>query len=311
MKIIDNPALGIGLLLCIGVAVFGLALMTTADGQFYARTANMVTSDDDATAVFSSLTSSDDDSPFLPNVNSGIGARVPEDSVRDQPTELMHAGSSLQLPAGSWIQSRQQPSTVRNQAVRTETSWPSAEAQPADPFAASPREQQRGQQVGTERRAVAEPFATMTRQQAEKAEKRDELLFRIVELRLQRGEYEQIAPVVMQMQNPERAIEAMLDFAEESADDENIEQLLDVATAVTVQMGQPKPPVPGMMGMPGMMPFGMGMPPGQPMPGQPMMGWSSGGMPVGMPGQPQPPPMGGGIMPPSQPVMDRLNGSIM
>jgi hypothetical protein len=107
----------------------------------------------------------------------------------------------------------------------------------------------------------------VTRPRASQAEKRDELLFRIVQLRLQRGEYEKLAQAVLQMQNPEKAIEAMLDFAEESADDDNITQLLDVATAVTLQIGQPRPPV---MAMPGM-PAGMS---GGPMPGM---------MPQGMP----------------------------
>ena len=162
------------------------------------------------------------------------------------------------------------------------------------------------------------------------AEKRDALLLRIVAMRLERGEFEQIAPVVMQMYNPETAIEAMLDFAEES-DDENISQLLDVATAVTLQLGQPRPPVMPQAGMPapninmpgmpqpGAMPgvsFGMGMsgtmPGGIPMGAMPpgaMGGGMGGGMP-GMPpvppGQPAPQPgQGSGIfpniMPPGQP----------
>ena len=84
-------------------------------------------------------------------------------------------------------------------------------------------------------------------------------------MRLKQGEFEKLTLVVLQMQSPEKAIEAMLDFAEES-DDENISKLLDVATVVTLQLGQPRPSVSGMMGIsvgPGMP---AGMFPGQSMP---------------------------------------------
>ena len=258
MKIIDNPALGIGLLLCIGVAVFGLAFMATADGQFGQFVPGMVTSDDGATAV-SSMTSSDD-SPFLPSART---VAQMSGSVRVQQAERAQAAAA-------------QPSQRTQSSVRIETppvARSRAENPPADPFTAPSREQQRGQQVATERRAVAEPFAAMTRQQTEKAEKRDELLFRIVKLRLQRGEFEQIVPVALQMQNPEKVIEMMLDLAETLEDEEKFAKLLDVATMVLLHLGQPRPPVMGMMpggmsgpGMPGMTPFGMtpfGMTPDQ------------------------------------------------
>jgi len=245
MKIIDNPALGIGLLLCIGLVVVGLAIMTSAEGQFYSysRAPAMVTLDDGTPVVFSSMTSSDDDSPFLPRDAPSLRPQEVAQADRARVEQARAQNSAAQ-------QSQRQQNTVRIEGAPVVL--PRTENQSADPFAAPPREQQRVQLSGMERRVVDNPLAAPPRQQVTQAQKRDELLFRIVELRMKRGEYEKLAPVVMQMQNPEKAIEAMLDFAEESADDENIEQLLDVATAVTMQMGQPRPPVSGMMGMPGM-----------------------------------------------------------
>ena len=299
MKIMDNPALGIGLLLCIGLAIFGIALMTTAGGQ--APTAVMITSDDGAFA----LTSSDDsdDSPFI--TREATPPRPRDDRARIEQADRARAEQARAQDAAAQQRQRQQSS------VRIENP-------PADPFAAPPREQprdqQRGQQVVIERRIESNPpVVAMTRQQVANAEKRDELLFRIVKLRLKRGEYEQLAPIALQMQNPEKVVEMMLDLAEkmEAENEESFAKLLDVATVVLLHLGQPRPPVmvppmPGMSGgmgggmigpgMPGMMPMGMppGQPmPGQPMPGQPMMGWSSSGTPSGMPGQPM--PMGGGM----------------
>ena len=305
MKIIDNPALGIGVLLCIGIAVFGIAFMTTAEGQYRLNT-NMVTSDDGAFDI-ASMTSSDDfdESPF-----------ITREAPSPRPLEVAQADRARgeQARAQDASQQRQQNSMrIENPPVTR----PRAENQ-LDPFAASPREQQRGQQVMNARIETRGQPVAPPRQQVVQAEQRDELLFRIVKLRLHRGEFEQLVPVALQMQNPERVVEMMLDLAEEMAskDEEHFNKLLDVATIVLLQTGQPRPPMPGMMGMPGgmgggmsgpgmpgMMPMGMGMgmPPGQPMPGQPMMGWSSGGMSSGTgggmsgPGMPGMMPMGMGM----------------
>ena len=248
MKIIDNPALGISLLICVGVAVFGIAMMTTADEQFYAHPSVMFTSDDDS--PFLERQPSVADAPrAIPAARARTGARPPETQQAAQVPE--EATSELpRVPENRGIE--------LNTAKATDNSWiendPFAPAPERQPVAvrqndnrwqvlalqgtfAQPRDAQR--QSGAMR--AAEPRVETATPSI--AEKRDELLFRIVELRLQRGEFESIAPVVMQMQNPEKAIEAMLDFAEDS-EDEDITQLLDVATQVTLQMGQPRPPMP-------------------------------------------------------------------
>ena len=286
MKIIDNPALGIGLLLCIGLVVVGLAIMTSAEGQFYSysRAPAMVTLDDGTPVVFSSMTSSDDDSPFLPRDAPSLRPQEVAQADRARVEQARAQNSAAQ-------QSQRQQNTVRIEGAPVVL--PRTENQSADPFAAPPREQQRVQLSGMERRVVDNPLAAPPRQQVTQAQKRDELLFRIVKLRLNRGEFEQLVPVAMQMQNPERVVEMMLDMAEETPNKEIVAKLLDVATIVLLHLGQPRPPVPGMMGMPGM-PGGTGMPgmmpPVQPMPGQPMSG-----MPTpGVPGQPMPM---GGMMP--------------
>ena len=332
MKIIDNPALGIGLLVCVGVAVLGLSLIKTVEGQSQARTPISVTSDDDAFGV-STMTSADDfdDSPFLdqkppvadaPRAISDVRARTGAQWSESQQTAQVPAPAQAtsELPERTWIENAPERAS--------DNMWIDSRID-NDPFASTPERQPAAtpendarRQVFTIERTEAQPRDAQRQSSVIRAvearrepatpsiaEKRDELLFRIVELRLQRGEFEQLAQVVMQMQNPEKAIEAMLDFADES-EDNNISELLDVATEVTLQMGQPRPPVPlGALTsgvMPGLAaslgatpPSGMGgsvMPPGPPTPGP--MAFGGGGFTPG-PGQAMPPgamPMG--AMPP-------------
>ena len=280
MKIIDNPTIGIGLLICVSLAVLGFTFLTTAEGQF--PVADMVTSDEGTLGV-SSVHSPDDtdESPFLDRASTNQGWPALAQSAAPQPRQ-------------------QSFNTVLIESERSNRAGFELK-QHDDPFAAPPHEQLRRQQPDQPKlppisadRIVRDPMAQgilATRQKPSQIEKRDEFLFRIVELRLRRGEFEKLAPVVLQMHNPEKAIEAMLDFAEKSADDESITQLLDMATAATMQMGQPRPPVSGMMGMSS----GMGgsiMPPGQPMPG------AVGGMPGGMGVPGIPGGTNGPIMPP-------------
>ncbi len=219
MKIIDNPAFGIGLLLCVGLAVLGLSLMTTAEGQYRANV--IVTMDDSSDVVFSksprrqvsAISTQDEDvSPFLD----------PQPARTNQP---IHSRAVAQpAPHAVRIPGRFSPAPVTSNND--------------DPFAGPLR--------------WMTPMSVV-QSQADgpvRAEKRDELLFRIAKLRLQRGEYEKLMPVVAQMQKPETAIEAMLEFAEESDDD--IEKLLDVLTALTLQIGRPQQHfMPGAAGMPG------------------------------------------------------------
>ena len=355
MKIIDNPILGIGVLLCVGLAVLALSLMTTAEGQnrFYA----MVTSDDAAflpnwssqTRQVSATHTVDDfdESPFVehPAVRTTIVERDLARAAQSRAEQARAQQAREQAEAHFRLRDAAQAAgsmrvTTPVQAARPGNETPGSD----DPFAAPfvsvqterrggvwndgsvPQHQQQRVVVG----AVPEfqqQHVFVREASANPAAKRDALLFRIVKQRLERGEYESLAPVVLQMHNPETAIEAMLDFAEKS-DAENISQLLDTATAVTLQLGQPRPPVmpqpgmtmPGMptpnMPMPGMPPsgampgvsFGMGMPGTMPggipmgaMPPGAMGGGMGGGMP-GMPpvppGQPAPQPgQGGGIFP--------------
>ena len=277
-KIIDNPVLGIGMLLCLGLAVLGFSFMTSAEGQNQASV--LVTSDENSHShdshvhVMPMFTDDSDDSPFL-------DPAVPAPETRARQTARVQADFALQPQESRQSTAQSQriqrtPSAVPEVSDNNSFAITSTELQDNRRAASQPQQQQR-------RAAV---FQTGNEQLAppNRVEKRDELLFRIVKIRLERGEYEKLTQVVLQMQSPEKAIEAMLDFAEES-DDENISQLLDAATAVTVQWGQPRSPVSGMMGMPG---GGMGTsggmagpgtPPTQPMPGA--MGGMGGAMPGG------------------------------
>ena len=291
MKIIDSPVLGIGVLLCVGLAVLGLTFMATADGQNSTAT-SVSTTDEVATVTFlrtlpqrhaSPMHTDDDDSPFLDaGVSEPVNARqVVRAQTAVQPQEpqqnvaRLTARAIIDLPSLSvttqsdddpFTSTPAQPTRQRVEVRQNGVAPPSTfrDERPSEPQPQRPRAEDRPndlqQQISTRTVEVREVRNAAA---PNRSEKRDELLFRIVQLRLLRGEYEKITPAVLQMQNPEKAIEAMLDHAEES-EDEDIEQLLDVATALTMQIGQPRPAVPVGMRMPGTSPFGpsIGVPPG-------------------------------------------------
>ena len=255
MKIIDNPTIGIGLLICVGLAVLGLTFLTPAEGQYQSTGFGLVTADEGTHSYVTFMHTDDsDDSPFI---ERPAQERTTREAVRT-------------WTATQQLEPRQ--SSSRQGSVRVTTQLPDAPQRVEvqfveDPFAPTTTRQRvvaqsrdlqysrNDSREAQQRNAQQQAYNTVAAVRSEPAqptlaEKRDELLFRIVQLRLQGGEYEKLAPVVMQMQNPEKAIEAMLDFAEES-DGDNVSQLLDVATAATMQMGQPRPPMGMGMGMPG------------------------------------------------------------
>lgn len=185
MKIIDNPAVGIGFLLCVGLAVLGFSLIPSAEGQN--RTSRQrVTVSEDVTQ----------DDVFSRRARPPFSPMVTTDEYEDPFADAVKSRRVLQ-----------------------------------------------GLIDGRERRPVFQPKVSGVPQASEyfplsQAEKRDLLLHRIAEQRLRRGEFEKLPPLVSQMKNPEMVIKMMLDFAELSRD-ENIGQLLDIATELTLQIGQP------------------------------------------------------------------------
>ena len=216
MKIINNPVMGIGLLLCVGLAVWGLSLLPTAEGQHQGQF--MVSSDEQNDDVFISRRTRPQVLPLVTTDENDEIFVSPSQSIRTTRTQTVSP-----------------PSSVRIAAV------PKAAAPPTqDPFATPDTPQRRLADRSSPALSVSvSGSALAVRQKPLSAvEKRDELLHRIVQLRLQRGEFEKIPPAVSQMQKPETAIETILDFVEQS-DDENIGQLLDMITVLTVQMGQP------------------------------------------------------------------------
>ena len=272
MKIIDNPVLGIGLLLCVGLAVLGLTFLTTAEGQ-NPNTSSAFTTDDavlqsPAQRQVSPMHTEDDDSPFIDAVvtdipSAGQAVRA-QTATQTQETQqgaarvTARATFDMDMPRVSVTAQRDDDPFAPAQ-TRQRTMVQQSDTQPTSPRVQAQIQAQQSsvsQQPVNRGNAVGFNVSVPSR-----AEKRDELLFRIVQLRLLRGEYEKITSAVEQMQNPEKAIEAMLDHAEET-DDENIEQLLDVATALTLQIGQPRPAVPPGMGMPGGMVGPTGIVPG-------------------------------------------------
>ena len=233
MKIIDNPALGIGFLLCVGLAVLGFSLLPTAEGQQHSHHYNlMVSTDEQAEAnwqiarphVSSMVTTDEYSEPYVVAQNPG----------RSRTAAVPPRQRSLERSAGT-----DRPNSVRIERAQISGTI-SVPASNNDPFAQAAQPQSSSGVRHLDHARWVTTNSPETRP-LPPAEKRDELLHRIVQLRLNRGEFEKLPPVVSQMHKPETAIETILDFAEKSvSDDENIEQLLDMVTMLTLQIGQPK-----------------------------------------------------------------------